>query len=126
MKLPHYRISATPLKRKQTFTWRKPAYLLLVKFAPGKTPKDFVEFFNRVDQKLCWKYGKTRHQMGIHERRTFLMKGEYQLAVLWDAPSKRVARRFLAIWLKDGRMSMSDGIGNGSNTNVVSAMKYSP
>lgn len=54
------------------------------------------------------------------------MKGEYQLAVLWDAPSKRVARRFLAIWLKDGRMSMSDGIGNGSNTNVVSAMKYSP
>jgi hypothetical protein len=96
----------------------------LVKFVPVKTQRDFVKLFNRIDEKLYMKYGKTRHQIGIHEQRTLLMKSEYQLVVLWDASSKAVAGKFLAIWLKHGRMSVSDGIGTGSNSNVVDERKY--
>jgi hypothetical protein len=125
MKLHKYHIYSSPLKRKQTFTWRTPAYLLLVKFAPRKNPKHFVEFFNRVDEKLFKKYGKTRHQMGIHERKTFYLKGDYQLAVLWDAPSKAIAKRFLSIWLsRGGRMSMSPSIGKASNNAATSQARY--
>lgn len=124
-KLHKYNIHFTRLKRKQSFTWRTPAYLLLVKFAPGKNPKHFVDFFNRVDEKLYRKYGKTRHQMGVHERRTFLLDGEYQLAVLWDAPSKAIARRFLSIWLKEGgRMSMSNDTGSAKNITVTMQGRY--
>jgi hypothetical protein len=111
-----------PLKLKQVFKWRRDAYLLLVKFRPDETPRDFVDFFDRVDEKLYKKYGKTRHEMGIHERATYKLKGDYQLAVLWDAPNRNVAKKFLAVWLKrDGSMHTSDGSGFKGSNNLVSA-----
>lgn len=69
---------------------------------------------------LYAEYKKTRHGMGIHERRTCNLEGDYQLAVLWDAPNKEVADKFPKVWLKkDGEMQMSPGSGLTGSNNLV-------
>lgn len=114
-KQSHNRRRVIPLKRRQVFQWRTPAYVLLVKLRKGKHIEDFVEFFERVDRVLVERYGKTRHRLDIHERVTYVTQGKYDLAVLYDAPNAKLARKFRAIWLKKGgAMRMSDGLGTGT------------
>jgi len=112
---------------------RRPAFLLLVKFKkeirdkrPKKRAKHFAEFFNQVDDTLYRKYGKTRCEMGIHERVTYDLEGDYQLAVLWDAPNREVADKFLKVWLKDkGIMSISpDSAMKADSQTVTGQSRY--
>ena len=63
----------------------------LVKFAPGKGPKDWVAFHRGMNQR--------RHKMDIHEIATFLTWGEYDMAVLWDAKDLKTHNEFLASWI---------------------------
>jgi uncharacterized protein with GYD domain len=119
------RLHNIPLKSRQVFQWRPHAYVLLVKLRKGKRVEDFVEFFERVDRVLVRRYGKTRHRMGIHERVTYVTRGKYHLAVLYDAPNAKLERRFRAVWLKKGgAMRMSDGIGTGTVLAVVAMRPY--
>ena len=78
-------------------------FVQLVKFAPGKGPKDFFDFYTALDKKLKAMYGKTRcEQMDIHEIVSFLTWGQYDMVVLWDAPDMTTANEFLAAWVDPG------------------------
>jgi uncharacterized protein with GYD domain len=79
-------------------------FVQLVKFAPGKGPKDFFEFHIHLDEKLKRMYkGKTRCEgMKIHEIVSFVTWGLYDMVVLWDAPSMATANEFLAAWVDSG------------------------
>ena len=83
-------------------------FVQLVKFAPGKGPKDFTNFYNSLDKKLAGMYnqkyavksGKTRCDgMDIHEIVSFVTWGAYDMVVLWDAPNMTTANEFLAAWI---------------------------
>jgi hypothetical protein len=71
-------------------------YLItLVKLAAGKTPQDFMKAVDMADE-LMQKAGKqTRHQRGIHEDRSFVTLGRYDLAVIWRAPDLESASQYL-------------------------------
>ena len=76
-------------------------FVQLVKFAPGKGPKDFFDCYINMDEKLKRMYkGKTRCEgMKIHEIVSFVTWGPYDMVVLWDAPSMTTANEFLAAWI---------------------------
>ena len=89
-------------------------FVQLVKFAPGKGPKDWVAFHNRMNAR--------RHQMDIHEIATFLTWGRYDMVVIWDAKDLETYNRFLASWVNPNR---DTGVTSGDgNLVVASALKH--
>jgi uncharacterized protein with GYD domain len=73
-------------------------FVQFVRFAAGTGPEDYVEHYREIDKALKGKYGKTRHQMGIHEIATFITLGRYDMVVLWDAPDMATYNKFMAAW----------------------------
>lgn len=71
-------------------------FLQMVKFAPGKGFKDYVDCYDAVDVELKNKYGKTRCEMGCHEIVSFSTLGRYDMVVLWDAPDLQTYQRIVA------------------------------
>jgi hypothetical protein len=63
----------------------------LVRFTPGKGPKDWVAFHKNKNA--------LRHKMDIHEIATFLTWGKYDMIVLWDAKDLKTYNEFLASWI---------------------------
>ncbi len=112
----------------QTFKWGgrgRSAYILMVKFGRGMTTRDFVDLFDRVDKKLCRKFGKTRHEMGIHESASYRLESDnYNWAILWDAPNPRVAKQFLDVWLRGRTMHASNGSGKADNFPITASGRY--
>ena len=72
-------------------------FVQLVKFAPGKGPKDWVAFHKGMN--------RHRHSMDIHEIATFLTWGRYDMVVIWDAPDLETYNKFLASWVNPGGTS---------------------
>jgi hypothetical protein len=66
-------------------------FVQLVRFAPGKGPKDYVEFHEN--------FNTPRHKKDIHEIATFLTWGTYDMVVIWDAPNLETYNEFLASWI---------------------------
>ena len=78
-------------------------FVQLVKFAPGKGPKDFFDFYIHLDAKVQKMYGGKRcKDMDIHEIANFLTWGSYDMIVLWDAPNMEAANKLLAASLDPG------------------------
>lgn len=87
-------------------------FVQLVKFAPGKGPKDWVAFHKPMNER--------RHEMDIHEVATFLTWGEHDMVVIWDAPDVKTYNRFLSSWINPN----SDAIFTGDHRVVAGAMKH--
>jgi uncharacterized protein with GYD domain len=66
-------------------------FVQLIKFAPGKGPKDYVQFHDGMNA--------DRRKMDIHEIATFLTWGRYDMVVIWDAPNLEKYNEFLALWI---------------------------
>lgn len=74
-------------------------FLQFVRFAAGKGPKDYIEFYREIDKVLKQKGDrKTRHEMGIHEIASFITLGRYDMVVLWEAPDMATFNKFMAAW----------------------------
>ncbi len=83
-------------------------FVQLVKFAPGKGPKDWVAFHRSMNRR--------RHDMDIHEIATFLTWGTYDMVVIWDAPDVETYNKFFVSWVNpNGNSPIS------SDTHVVSS-----
>jgi hypothetical protein len=94
-------------------------FIQLIKFAPGKGPKDYFDFYIKLDKKLQQMYGGNRCDgMDIHEIVSFVTWGNYDMVVLWDAPDMRTANKFLAAWV--------DPDGWNSNTLPVAVIPMHP
>ena len=95
-------------------------FIQLIKFAPGKGPKDYFDFYIKLDKILQQMYGFDRCDgMDIHEIASFVTWGRYDMVVLWDAPDMRTANKFLAAWVDP------NGFG-GSDTLPVAAEAFHP
>jgi uncharacterized protein with GYD domain len=94
-------------------------FVQLVKFAPGKGPKDYVDAYKDIDAELKRKYGKTRCDMDCHEIATFLTFGRHDMVVLWDAPDLETYQRVFAASVNPGT-----GFGNTETMTVSAAMKH--
>ncbi len=91
-------------------------FIQLVKFTPGKGPKDYTEFYNEIDEKLRRHGKKTRHELDIHEIATFVTFGQYDMVVLCDAPNMLTYSKFLASYINPGNSSSF-----GSTNTLISA-----
>ena len=69
-------------------------FVQLVKFVPGRGPKDWVAFHKSMNRQ--------RRGMDIHEIATFLTWGRYDMVVIWDAPDLETYNKFLASWVNPG------------------------
>lgn len=70
-------------------------FITLVRLPPGKAPLDFMKAVDAAD-KLLQKAGmQTRHQRRIHEDRTFVTLGRYDLVVIWRAPDLKSVSQYL-------------------------------
>ncbi len=76
-------------------------FVQLISFAPGKGPKDYVEFHEKLNER--------RHSMDIHEIATFLTWGPYDMVVIWDAPNLETYNEFLAEWVNPSSGSPGTG-----------------
>ena len=89
-------------------------FVQLIRFAPGKGPNDYLEFHKN--------FNKQRHEtFDIHEIVTFLTWGDYDMAVLWDAPNIEAYNEFLATWINP-----NNGFPGTSDTLVVALAKRHP
>jgi uncharacterized protein with GYD domain len=77
-------------------------FIQLVRFTPGKGPKDYTEFYKEIDEKLARGGKKTRHELDIHEIATFATFGRYDMIVLCDAPNMATYNKFLASYINPG------------------------
>ena len=71
-------------------------FVQMVKFAPCKGFKDYVDCYSTIDVELKKKYGKTRCEMGCHEIVSFSTLGRYDMVALWDAPDLETYQRVAA------------------------------
>lgn len=96
-------------------------FVMLVKFAPGKGPRDLVDFFDYVDTKLKAdpKIKMTRCEMDVHERLTYITWGRYDMVIVWDAPDMARATEFLSAWVNPG-----NPYGTSENLTVAFAGRY--
>lgn len=84
-------------------------FIQLIKFAPGKGPKDYYDFYIKLDKKLEQMYGGNRcDHMDVHEIVSFVTWGRYDMAVLCDAPDMRTANKFLAAWVDPNGFGSSE------------------
>ena len=86
-------------------------FVQLFKFAPGKGPRDYVQFHRNMNAR--------RHGMDIHEIATFLTWGRYDMVVIWDAPDLETYNEFLGSWINP------KGSSPGSSETLPSALAMS-
>jgi uncharacterized protein with GYD domain len=86
-------------------------FVQLIKFAPGKGPKDYNDFYKEVDERLRKMYDGDRcGGLDIHEIVSFLTWGRYDMVVLWDAPDMITANKFLAAWVDPNDYGSSENL----------------
>ncbi len=85
-------------------------FVTLVKLDPGKSPKDFMKFFDEADGRLA----RSRAARNIHEDLTFITMGRYDLVVVWHAPTADDAHQYINDLL-------ALGVGDGASTETLSA-----
>ena len=76
---------------------RRVFFVQMVKFAPGKSFKDYTDCYDAVDIELKKKYGKTRCEMDCHEIITFATLGRHDMVALWDAPDLETFQRVVTV-----------------------------
>ena len=89
-------------------------FIQMVKFAPGKGFKDYIECYRAVDAELKKKYGKTRCEMGCHEIASFFTLGRHDMVCLWDAPDLETYQLMIA-----ALASAACGYGTAETQTVV-------
>lgn len=95
-------------------------FVELIKFAPGKGPKDYVDFYKRLDEELKRKYGgKTRCQMDVHEIATFLTLGRSDMIVIWDAPNSETFHR-----VATARVNPGNEVGSSETHSAICCMTH--
>lgn len=77
-------------------------FIQLVRFAPGKGPKDYADFYKELDDRLKGEKKPTRHDMDIHEIMSIITWGRYDMAVVLDAPDAKTYNEFLASYINPG------------------------
>jgi len=75
-------------------------FITLVRLTAGKAPQDFMHAIDGADQLLQKAGMPTRHERGIHEDRTFVTMGRYDLVVIWRAPDLKSVSQYLHDLLK--------------------------
>lgn len=98
-------------------------FVQLVRFASGKGPKDYAEFYSQVDQNLKNQKKSTRHDMDIHEIMSLITWGRYDMIVILDAPNAKTYNEFLASYINPGT---STYFGTTETHVVASAMGHPP
>lgn len=89
-------------------------FVQLIKFAPGKGPKDYYDFYINLDKKLQKMYGGPRcEHLDVHEIVSLLTWGSYSMVVLWDAPDMMTANKFLAAWVDPNSYGSSETLPVG-------------
>jgi hypothetical protein len=100
-------------------------FVQLIKFAPGKGPKDYYDFYIRLEEKLRGLYGAGKPDwtrcadMDVHEIVSFVTWGSYDMAVIWDAPNMETANKFLAAWVDPNSFGSSDTLVVGLQSSHV-------
>lgn len=76
-------------------------FVTLVKFSPSCGAKEFMKYIYDADAKLK----PTREERGIHEDTTFLTAGQYDMVIVWRAPTFEVYSQYMRDLLTVGNFA---------------------